>query len=357
MTESSAPYDLRMSPFFELRASPRDDRSRLVQLSESVELPATRRAQLRSELLNLRRRVTWEVAWDPNGAPQEMSALLAERSGDRLDSLLEGRKLSPMARANLRAHCAVDVLFPETPDVAVGWIVALVDDSASVSIPELMSAINADRETGHFAPVTAVEWIETAVIEREKAFASAVCAVLDRLPPDALVAVLTAAVERITHEGENPGPSTLERIIERYSIETEFFRSTELERVRELAAYLGSTRIPVEQYRVLQGRLSRMVRRWDSVAQPIQLARQATGRDDPMSVGMAESLRDAAIQLHNQHGMLNESRDLMLLIADVFRELPIVANRASEDGTTIEVNRYIRGSNTTRRRPPASAGE
>jgi len=351
VTDSIASYDLRASPFFRLGTTPRDDRSAVVRASEEAEVPAALRTALRNELLNPRRRVSCEVGWNPGGDSALLMELLRERSGDRLDDRLEALRLSPLGRANLRAHCAADTLFPGSEDVVIGWIVALAEDAAAINGAEVMTAINADREVSDFVPLTSGEWLAEALAERERAYAAAVRDVLERLRPEVLVAALTAASERLTAHGTRMGPSLLTVIIERYAVETEHYRSTELARIKELAAHLAGASMPPDAYAVLESRLGRMVRRWDAVSQPIQLARQASGRDEPLSLEVATCLRDLAIRLHNESARLPEARFVMALISDVFREIPVVANRALEEVRQIEINYYT----GVERTPPATS--
>ena len=83
-------------------------------------------------------------------------------------------------------------------------------------------------------------------------------------------------------------------------------------------------------------RIQDVVLNWDRVAQPIQLSTLSRGLDHVLSHQVASQVRELAVDLFNQHGMLEESRFLTDLLRDAFGEVPRVAEMTSEDAQTLQ---------------------
>src|SRR5262249_37040356 len=78
------------------------------------------------------------------------------------------------------------------------------------------------------------------------------------------------------------------------------------------------------------------VRNWHSVAQPIQMSARSRGRDHDMSIRVAGEIRSLAVDLTNEHGLLDASRKLTKLQQEVFAEIGRVVEVSDEDSLALD---------------------
>lgn len=87
-----------------------------------------------------------------------------------------------------------------------------------------------------------------------------------------------------------------------------------------------------------------VARNWDHIAQPIQLLAQAKGIEHKPSRNLAMSIRGLAIELVNDHALVDEAASLTELLKDLFAELPILSERLEADAADLGELRQERKS-------------
>lgn len=210
------------------------------------------------------------------------------------------------------------------------WLVEAVDPE------EVVRDINEDRAISGFPEVRGVEAVEEEFAERRKAYLSGMKKLLNSMPPERLVETMNTAVGVATAGGTMQGPALLDDLVDGYEVEAQGFLQKERETI---AALIESAReaAPGGQKAVapIIEKLGRVARNWDRVAQPIQLSMMSRGIRHRPSHDLAYQLRSLAVDLNNEHDMLDQAARMTQLLHELFAELPEVAERLREDTEAI----------------------
>lgn len=328
---------LHQTPFAILSVTTRDDRRRIVALAEekSLELDHDVCQRARSDLTNPRTRLSAEIAWLPGVSPRR-ALQLVERLLDDAMAVREESGLPKLSHLNLLA-AAFEAVGGEhdAEDLAsfIQKVAYLVDE---VAPEDVLRDINEDRAVSGFPEIQALDQIEAELANRKRYFRSAIKDALDRLPPATLVQVMTDTVEEVTLGGEVHAPELIDDLVDSYEVEKQDFLQKEADNVRKLikaardAANSGEA--AVKPY---VDTLDAVARKWDKVAQPIQLSAKARGIDHIASRNLAYEIRNLAIDLYKTHDMLTQSQRLIDLIQGLFAELPEVSERLEQDANAL----------------------
>jgi hypothetical protein len=328
---------LHSTPFALLGVTSRDDRRKIVDQAEhkSLELNADDCQKARSDLTNPRNRLAAEIAWLPGVSPRRASQLLDGLLADAM-AIRGETGLPTLAHCNLLAAAFEAIPSSHQPeDVAefIQELASLVDD---LDVDEVIRDINEDRTISGFPEVKGSDQVEAKLAERKRYFRSAIKDALNRLPPESLLAAITAAVDGATSGGEDHAPELIDELVDGYAVEVQSVLEKEaeaanklIESVRRAASGGESATAPLVE------KLERVARNWDRFAQPIQLSARARGIDHDASNTLAYAIRSLAIDLFNEHDQINQSRRLTKLLGEIFSELPEFAERVEEDASTL----------------------
>lgn len=328
---------LHQSPFALLGVTTRDDRKHIVQLAEerSLELDPDLCQKARSDLTNPRTRLSVEISWFPGVSPRKASQLLEGLLRDPMAARVESG-LPTLAHLNLLA-AAFDVVESEhdTEDLA-GFIQEIAWLAEDLVPEEVLRDINEDRAVSGFPEVRALDQIEAELTERKRYYRSAIKDALNRLPPMALIQVMTEAVDGATSGGEDHAPELIDDLVDSYQTETQGVLEKEAENVQKLIeAVRGSAKSGEAVIRPFMDRLDAVARNWDKIAQPIQLSAKARGIDHEPSLRMAFGIRNLAVDLSNEHDMPAQSQRLTSLLQELFSELPDVTEVVNRDAEAL----------------------
>ena len=329
---------LQQNPFALLSVTTRDDRRRIVELAEekSLELDHDACQKARSDLTSPRMRLSAEMSWLPGVSPGKAAQFVSALHSDPM-SLREESGLPTLAHLNLLASAfeAVDGN-DSANDVAefIQEMACLVDD---LSAEQVLRDVNEDRSVSGFPEVKGIEQVEAELSERKRYYRNAIKDALNRLPPTSLVDAMTTAVAQITSGGEDHAPELIDDLVDSYAVETQGFMQKEAESVEKLIKAVRDSAISGENVvKPIVDKLVVVARNWDKVAQPIQLSAKARGIDHDPSHEIAYAIRSLAIDLFNEHDMLDQSKRLTELIQELFAELPEVVERVDEDADALE---------------------
>lgn len=341
-TQSSRALTMKSSklhgtPFALLGVTSRDDRRKIVDQAEhkSLELNPDDCQKARSDLTNPRNRLAAEIAWLPGVSPRRASQLL---EGLLVDAMaVRGETgLPTLAHCNLLAAAfeAVPSSYPPE-DLAefIQELAVLVDD---LDAEEVIRDINEDRTISGFPEVKAIDQVEAELLERKRYFRTAIKEALNRLPPEALLGAITAAVDGATFGGEEHAPELIDELVDGYAIEVQSVLEKEAETAKKLIDSVRRAASGGESATApLVEKLERVARNWDRFAQPIQLSAKARGIEHEASISLAYAIRSLAIDLFNEHDQINPSRKLTKLLGEIFSELPEFAERVEQDADTL----------------------
>ena len=328
---------LHQSAFSVLGVTTRDNRRRIVELAEekSLELDHDICQKARSDLTNPRTRLGVEIAWLPGVSPRKAIQLV----GSLLDNPMAIREesgLPTLAHLNLLAAAFEAVGGEHDVEDLAGFIMEAAYLAEELSPEEVLRDINEDRAVSGFPEVRALDQIEAELTERKRYYRTAIKDALDRLPPMALIQVMTEAVDGVTSGGEDHAPGLIDDLVDSYETETQGVLHKEAENVHKLIKaardHAGSGEAAVKPY---VDKLDAVARNWDKIAQPIQLSSKARGIDHDASRNLAYEIRSLAIDLFNKHDMLAQSQRLTGLIQELFAEVPEISDRVEDDADAL----------------------
>lgn len=327
---------LIQSPFYLLGATTRDNRRRIVELAEekSLMLDGDVCTKARSDLTSPRNRLAVEMAWLP-GLSRNSERVLVDSMYNLIDLVKMATTAPALAKANLLA-AAIDFLDPEID--ADLWCDRIVEFAYTVDMIEpedVLLEINEDRSVSGF-PEVKLEHIEAELRERQRYYTDTIKTALDGLESMKLVEVVTAVVAQTTESGEDHAPQLVHELVDRYASEANRYLQPEAENIKKLIVAIREAAAESEAAaKPLVDRLDRMARKWDSIAQPIQLSMKAQGLDHNLSHDVAWGMRSLAVDLFNKHDMLDIATRLNQTLQELFAELPAVVERLNRDSEAL----------------------
>lgn len=334
----SQPTLVTSNPFYLLGATPEDDSGRIVELADerSLEIDPSKCTKARTDLVNPRNRLAAEIRYMPGCSGKTIQDLWRDlHAGQK--SLLQIPGLPALTKANLLAS-AIQLLPPETPPRLRGeWIIDLAYTAASINVDEVIDDINHDRIVAGFPQVQSSTDIENILNELIREYRDAVKSALNVLPPNELVDTVTYAVSVSSKEGETSCPLLIDELVDGYESEA---RPTLQKGAESILHLIESIQEDADQgLSAIQPSINKLmssVRSWDRLAQPIQVSHKSRGLDHDLSHQIAWNIRNLAIDLFNNHGMLEVADDLTDLSKEIFAELPDVVGKLEEDSEALE---------------------
>jgi hypothetical protein len=326
--------DLLQNPFYILTASPCDSRRRIMELADerSLLLDSSEIKEARAILSTPRKRLSAEIGWLPGMGERtgELLSLLSDSPAD----LLAVNKLSSIARANLLVAGIARLSDPATEEV-VRWILEIARAFEGIDVKELRVIINEERNISDFPEVSDLSDIEAEIQEQRRYYRKVIKSALDNLSPKNLVKAVTVAVELATNDGKKHGPILIADLADMYEVEAQEFLDKEEENMRTLIEKLRTaldTNQPDSVLTPTVNQLIQVVKNWDTVAQPIQVSAKSRGLWHEGSYRVARSIRELAIyHMCNEHGKLDFSQQLTIMLQEVFAEVGEVSERIAQD--------------------------
>lgn len=297
------------NPFRILGATPRDNRNRLLELSEERALSDDADAcrQARADLMNPGNRLIAELEWMPQ------PATLGNEQG-----------LPELVRANLLAVRFESLGCDEPPSSVAALICETAHTLSRVSASEVLRDINADRKVSGFPIILSEQEVQTALSARIASIGSSVNAALNRLPTSDLIEAMTAAAGARTERAAGHVLPFIDDLVDRhYEVGTRLFLEQEaaivktlIEAVRQRASF-GEAALPP-----YLAKLEEVVRSWQRVALPILISAKARGIDYKAAIDLAGSVRELGVHLNNEHFMYVSMQRLNTLLVACFADLP-----------------------------------
>lgn len=322
---------LTKSPFAVLGVTARDDRARILEAAEEQSLIADGDScqQARALLTNPRRRLDAELAWFPGSSPR-----VAEQALTTSRSALAQIPLSPLAKANALVMLA-GVSAPDSAAELSAFIDELTSAIDATDIAQVVREVNEDRQIAGFPPVTSLEIADEAFRERRQTLRRIALALLDRTPTSQMTDALNMLVGRLREEKRFS--NFLHEIIDDYALRAQPYMTKEManaERLMAKAREVAGSRpdaLPplIDALRTLLGT-------WKELTHPIQVSATVRGRPDEEGESLAFSVRSLAIDLNNDHDLVDQARQVSDLLASSFVALPRVLSKVSEDAEALE---------------------
>lgn len=327
------PTTIEQNPFAVLGLSTRDDRYKIIEVSEemSLSLDSDACAKARADLTSPRNRLAIEIAWLPGVSPKKAKELLSViRSGP--DALLNQIDIEPLALANLVAS-AIEILQERLGvDEWSAWILKLAKTFEAIVPEKVLRDINEDRSVSGFQEIKKLDQIEKEIINRRRLYKEVVRNALDRLDSRKLVEVVTSVVNISTEAGTKHALILIDDVVDAYQLETQAPLQKGIDKVFLLIKKIRAAASNGEvQIMPAIDVLKNSIAEWDNIAQPIQLSLKSRGLDHDLSFGLAGQIRSLAVDLTNEHGFLEATRKITDLLKQAFAELPEFSAKLEED--------------------------
>lgn len=333
--EGASASSLRLNAFLYLGATTRDDRRKIVELAEckALEVDGDGPQKARAALTNPRARLAQEIAWLPGVAPNKALDLLQATESEGLS--ISGRQGIPkLALANLTAAAFESWDEPDSVMLS-SYTKELGVMADEFDVEEVIRDINEDRAVSGFPPVADRGAVESELAARRSAYLVSVKDALDRMQSSELVDAMVMLVKGASLN--EPAPTLVDQLVDAYALEVEPILSVraesilaEVERAKALAPE-GKFKVGV----AIDG-IGELARAWCSLAKPIQLSAAARGTAEQSSLAVGGAIRSLGLALNNEHNYFELAQRTTAMIAELFSELPELAEVASRDAEKLE---------------------
>ncbi len=332
--------ELLKNPFFTLGATMRDDRRRILELAEEKSLLSDESSvrDATATLINPRRRLVAEVGWLPGLGPKRIAEALSTLEQDPAEVRSQGN-LPPLARANLLADGLVRAVEMLSLNDIARWIIELASVHDDIEVEQTVTVLNEERSVAGFPAISDLGSVDVELQTQRQYYRQAIKSALDQLPATSLVEVVTLTVDQTTDNGLSHAPILIDDLVDSFEVEAQGFLEKE---TRNIAALVEGVRSAAEdedgegQISHLVDQMEKVVKNWDTVAQPIQLSARSRGLSHDLSHEVADEIRSLAVDLFNEHGLLELSKRLTALQQEVFAEVDRVVEQLEEDTSTLD---------------------
>ena len=327
---------LKSNPFYVLRAAPSDGRRRIMALANDRWLDGDETAihGARSTLLTPRKRLAAEMAWLPGLGGEEIRQVLAAKD-EHPDAGRRLIDLPDLARTNLMADGLVEADPATVSSVGLAvWIVDLATTHDRIRADKVTTTVNEARlEAG--VPMASQQDVAEELQGRRNHFRDAMERCLDRLPVERMVEVVTLVVNQATQEGTCHAPPLIDNLVDSYYERRS--RETMAARRREIGKLVSQVRgragVDVAS---LVAQIEREVQAWDVMAQPIQVSLASRGMSHSPSDEIMRDVRDLAVELFNEHGLLEVAQRLIKTLREAFAEMEPVTELLDKDVAALD---------------------
>ena len=332
---------LTSNPFYVLGATPSDDRRRIIALANDKRLEldsdeaAVREAQ--SILITPRKRLAAEIAWLPGMKAEEIRRVLAVMDGKRLHAGLKMDRLHPLARANLLADGLVRAGSAPVASLQLAErIVELASAHERIRPDKVTTAVNEARLAAG-VPMASPQDVAEGLRNRRGHYSDAIEQCLDRMAIGPMVKVVTSVVNLAAQEGARHAPALIDNLVDSYYERK--VREKMVASRKEIGKLVSQVRSRVSAGLAVAGmvaQIERAVRAWDVMAQPTQVSLASRGMSHTPSDEIMHEVRNLAVELFNEHGLLEVARGLLKTLREVFAEMEPITDMLDKDVSALD---------------------
>lgn len=326
------------NPLHLLKASIRDNKSTLIDLSEDYSLINDDELGNKyvNELTSPRRRLSIEVAW-LLGVGDVLIKDLIEHIND-IQFTSNVANLNPLSKANLLAS-SVEKQKQVSKELVISLVIELSKASKEIQSDEVQALINQERNYSRFLVVESLDDIESEIEIRNKYYKDTLINLIDKLPSIELVEVITRVAELDTDNGHKHCSNLIKEIISYYELKVQHFLIKEEDNIDTVLTIIDSdlnNGVSDQLLSIHVDELIRIVRNWDLIAQPIQLLFMSQGLPHERSSNLAHKIRNLNLILFNEHNHVELTQKLTNNLKDIFSEDFEFKERAEKDLSDIE---------------------
>ena len=324
---------LRNNPFYILRVSCSAGRREIVLASDELSflLDSEICSKAQNELINVNKRLSAEINWfidvDANTIDQIRSNI------DNSEPISTDGLIS-LSRLNATLYNFSLIEFED--DFELGYSILEIDEQyTNLDVSEIVELINNNRDMAKLALVKAQDVITELGKKREE-IRQMITEKLSSLDQDTYVQLVTVIAEKCIADDLYTDGVILSDVIDQYEVRIQSVLEKSTEDIENHIERIKNWKDNASVSADIELLISR-VRKWDVLAQPLQLKSQANGIPHEISERLGSSLRNLALFLHNEKGVTKEALNLVNAMKSVFAELGELSELFDSDSETLNV--------------------
>ena len=315
------------NPFYLLKASPKDNRKKLLELADEAafDMDSIKANESRSILSNPRKRLEAEISFFPgNTNIQNNKIFNILRTKNDLNNLKNIWELNSLRYANLIANL-IDKNNSDFENIYL--IRLLIKTFNDFDLSEIKLLINEDRSNSGFPEVEDNKDIEDQINSRKLFYLGCIQKYTSELKLNIYSALLISLIEETKAIKE---PILLSGLVDSFELQFKQYVLTEEEKVTSIIENIKkitSSEYDKSALKKLVIKLNKELREWDKLVQPIQLSTQKRGLEHTQSKNLGLKVRNIALELNNTHNETDLAHLITLNLMDVFQEVTSISSQ------------------------------
>lgn len=322
---------LNNNPFYLLKVSCSAGRREIVSASEEMSflLDSETCSRAQNELINLNKRLSAEINWFIDADTNMLDSIRESiESGEPISTdMLSGLSELNATLFNFSLSNGED-------SYELGYSILEIDELYSALDPdEITDRINQNRNEAKLG-VVQVQDVAAELGKKREEIRQLITEKLSSIDQDTYIELVTMLAEKCIADDEYDDGVVLSDVIDQYEVrmqsaleESADEIEKHIERIKNLAndsAVSGNV-----------DSLIHRVKKWDILAQPLQLKSQASGMPHEISEHLGSELRNLALYLHNERGLTKEALTLVNAMKSVFAELGVLSELFETDSDAL----------------------
>lgn len=330
--------DLFKNPFYILNASTRDNRQRILAISDecSLLIEPEECTKACSELTNPKKRLSAEIAWLPGLSPKKTEELLNYVQTSPED-IINFDDISSICKTNLLVS-AIQRLKEYDCDTIYKWVYKIATEFDNINYYNVLQSINEDRNISCFPEIYDITVIEDEINERRRYYVDIIKIILENLPTKNFISTITELIEDSTDMGNDECPILIADIVDWFEVGVQEFLEKEERNIDKIIENIldivSENKNDPELERVINQLIS-VVKNWDIIAQPIQVSAKSRGITHDASIRVANKVRGLSVELYNSYGMLDSSLKITDVLLDIFAEVDDIVEQLCDDADAL----------------------
>ncbi len=327
------------NPFYLLKASPKDNRKKLLELADEAafDMDSIKANESRSILSNPRKRLEAEISFFPGNTSMGKKIFSSFRSKKYdLTNMKNVWKLNSLSYANLIAN----LINKNNSDFENIYLIRLLIKTFNeFNLSEIKSLINEDRSTSGFPEVENNKDIEDQINSRKSFYLGCIKKYTSELKLNIYSSLLISLIEESNATKE---PILLSGLVDSFELQFKQYVLTEEEKVTSIIENIKtmtSSDYSKSALKKLVIRLNKELREWDKLVQPIQLSTQKRGLEHIQSKNLGFKVRSLALELNNTHNERDLAHSITLNLMDVFQEVTTISDLSKKDSEVLKSSR------------------
>lgn len=349
---------LMKNPFYVLGATTRDNRRRLTEMAEEKNLAGNSDEvnSARSVLTNPRKRLGAEMSWFPGLSPKNVDVILTYlrplqllyepelRGHDLCATILlkaasqpppiELSQFDPLVQLNIRLEQIRLKPFSNVQSAAAA-IVEMDQIFDLIEAEKVLKLINQDRIVSGFSQVDNIGLIEEELGTIRTTVKSILISKMSDMSLDEYIGLVNVLANICFTPTSRHAGAIVDDILDSYELKTKNIIQQGLVEIKALTEEIRRG-LEKSTYEDDLDILIEKVKRWDIIANPLQLNAHAKGTEHNESRELATVVRLLAIDLHNEYHRTDEAIRITTMLKDVFAELEELKELFEGDVQTLE---------------------